>query len=176
MVPLPKKHNNNSNQYQNQFILPPLPLSLVHASQLPIYGYLPMVNLLSGVEKDSRLNLEMKLDIFFNEQNMDTDKTKILLPDNMKQIIQSIGIFMSVLLRYGRGLKVSTAAEQTKDYPEQPLILYSYEGNQFCRLVREVLCELDLPYELRNVGKKKSSRRMELATLNWWFYTMSLSD
>ena len=34
-------------------------------------------------------------------------------------------------------------------------------GNQFCRLVREVLCELDLPYEVRSTGKG-SLRRQEL--------------
>ena len=45
-----------------------------------------------------------------------------------------------------------------------PLVLYSYEGNQFCRLVREVLTELDLVYELRSCGKG-SRRREELANL-----------
>lgn len=43
-------------------------------------------------------------------------------------------------------------------------MLYSYEGNQFCRLVREVLSELDLPYELRSAGKG-STRRSELAEI-----------
>lgn len=38
------------------------------------------------------------------------------------------------------------------------------EGNQFCRLVREVLSELDLPYELRSTGKG-SPRREELAAV-----------
>lgn len=37
-------------------------------------------------------------------------------------------------------------------------------GNQFCRLVREVLTELDLVYELRSAGKM-SPRRNELADL-----------
>ena len=45
-----------------------------------------------------------------------------------------------------------------------PQILYSYEGNQFCRLVREVLTELDIPYELRSVGKG-SPQREELASV-----------
>ncbi len=42
--------------------------------------------------------------------------------------------------------------------------MYSYEGNQFCRLVREVFTELDIPYELRSAGKG-SPRRSELATI-----------
>jgi len=44
------------------------------------------------------------------------------------------------------------------------LVLYSYEGNQFCRLVREVLTELDITYELRSAGKQ-SPRRDELAII-----------
>lgn len=37
--------------------------------------------------------------------------------------------------------------------PEQPLELYSFESSPFSRLVREVLCELELPYLLRSTGK-----------------------
>lgn len=36
---------------------------------------------------------------------------------------------------------------------------------QFCRLAREALCELDLPYEMRSTGKG-SPRRDELMTLS----------
>jgi glutathione S-transferase len=31
--------------------------------------------------------------------------------------------------------------------------LFSFESSPFSRLVREVLCELELPYTLRNTGK-----------------------
>ncbi len=37
--------------------------------------------------------------------------------------------------------------------PAQLLELYSFEGSPFSRLVREALCELQIPYTLRNVGK-----------------------
>ena len=37
--------------------------------------------------------------------------------------------------------------------PAAPLELYSFESSPFSRLVREVLCELELPYLLRNTGK-----------------------
>ena len=46
--------------------------------------------------------------------------------------------------RPGRGDAVSAGALAKP--PRKLLELYSYEGNQFCRLVREVLCELDLQY------------------------------
>ena len=38
--------------------------------------------------------------------------------------------------------------------PEQPLELYSFEASPFARLVRETLCELEIPFLLHNVGKK----------------------
>ena len=36
---------------------------------------------------------------------------------------------------------------------EQPLELYSFEASPYARLVREMLCELEIPYLLHNVGK-----------------------
>lgn len=38
--------------------------------------------------------------------------------------------------------------------PEKPLHLWSFEGSPFSRLVRERLCELELPYTLHNLGKE----------------------
>lgn len=37
--------------------------------------------------------------------------------------------------------------------PAKPLDLYSFEASPFARLVRETLCELELPFVLHNVGK-----------------------
>lgn len=37
--------------------------------------------------------------------------------------------------------------------PDQPLVLYSFESSPFCRRVREILCELEIAYELRSAGK-----------------------
>ena len=56
-------------------------------------------------------------------------------------------------MRFGHGERYRPAR-----LPEQPLELYSYEGSPFCRLVREVLCELALPYHLRNVARGSSRR------------------
>ena len=64
--------------------------------------------------------------------------------------------------RPGRGDSVSAGALSKP--PRKLLELYSYEGNQFCRLVREVFCELDLPYRLYSAGKD-SPRRDVLAKL-----------
>ena len=55
--------------------------------------------------------------------------------------------------RPARGLR----AEPSKE-PAQPLELWSFEGSPFCRLVRERLCSLEIPYRLHNVGKGSPSR------------------
>ncbi|SFF55655.1 Glutathione S-transferase, N-terminal domain [Fontimonas thermophila] len=39
--------------------------------------------------------------------------------------------------------------------PREPLELYSFESSPYSRLVRETLCELELPYVLRNTGKAR---------------------
>jgi glutaredoxin len=83
-------------------------------------------------------------------------------------LVQQVGNYVATLLRTGRGQQVSPCAAASNSLvprPKQPLRLYSYEGNQFCRLVREVLTELDLPYELRSAGKG-SPRRAELAQVS----------
>lgn len=48
-----------------------------------------------------------------------------------------------------RGLRA-----QASKRPEQPLHLWSFEGSPFSRLVREKLCELELPYTLHNIAKE----------------------
>lgn len=42
--------------------------------------------------------------------------------------------------------------------PEKPLELYSFEASPFARLAREALCELGLPYILRNGGRQQPGK------------------
>jgi glutathione S-transferase len=42
--------------------------------------------------------------------------------------------------------------------PAEPLELYSFEASPFCRIVRETLCSLELPYLLHNVAKGSPKR------------------
>jgi glutaredoxin len=93
-----------------------------------------------------------------NDNNDATTPQSIILDS-----VRHGGMYAAQLLRTGRGCTVVAAATNASR-PLQPLALYSYEGNQFCRLVREVLTELDLVYELRSAGKL-SSRRAELAKI-----------
>lgn len=57
------------------------------------------------------------------------------------------------LLRPGHGSRYVPAHS-----PEKPLELYSFEASPFCRIAREALCELELPYQLHNVAKRSPSR------------------
>ena len=87
--------------------------------------------------------------------------------DTVRGLLETLSTYLPGYLRPGRGSAVSAAAAESSALgpaprPDEPLVLYGYEGNQFCRLVREVLTELDLPYELRCAGKG-SKRREELA-------------
>jgi len=43
--------------------------------------------------------------------------------------------------------------------PEKPLELWSFEASPYCRIAREALCELELPYVLHNVGRDGEGRR-----------------
>ena len=42
--------------------------------------------------------------------------------------------------------------------PKKPLELYSFEISPYCRIAREALCTLEIPYLLHNVGKNSPSR------------------
>jgi glutathione S-transferase len=47
--------------------------------------------------------------------------------------------------------------------PDKPLDLWSMEGSPYCKLVREVLCELELPYVLHNVANGSAHREAFVA-------------
>ena len=47
---------------------------------------------------------------------------------------------------------------QSARSPERPLELFSFEASPFCRIVRETLCTLEIPYVLHNVAKGSPKR------------------
>uniref|UniRef100_A0A7S3V3X1 GST N-terminal domain-containing protein n=2 Tax=Chaetoceros debilis TaxID=122233 RepID=A0A7S3V3X1_9STRA len=84
-----------------------------------------------------------------------------------KQVVSALILFaenLPSLFRYNRGNTVAGCALPPSKPMPSMLVLYSYEGNQFCRLVREVLTELDVPYTLKSAGKG-STRRTELSDI-----------
>ncbi|KAL6650768.1 hypothetical protein ACP70R_009693 [Stipagrostis hirtigluma subsp. patula] len=65
--------------------------------------------------------------------------------------------WVPTLLRAGRGMTLWNKAGVV---PAEKLELFSYENNSYARIVREALCELELPYVLQNVGE--GSSKMDL--------------
>jgi glutathione S-transferase len=55
--------------------------------------------------------------------------------------------------RFGLGTRYRAART-----PDEPLELYSFEASPFCRIVRETLSSLEIPYLLHNVAKGSPSR------------------
>ncbi len=63
------------------------------------------------------------------------------------------------------GAQLASATRGTKGVrvepsrpPEAPLELWSFEASPFCRIVREKLCSLEIPYLLHNVAKGSPRR------------------
>lgn len=64
--------------------------------------------------------------------------------------VQVAGSFMASACRMGHGMRATPSRA-----PEQPLVLYSFEASPYARKVREALCEMELPYILRNAGRSQ---------------------
>jgi glutathione S-transferase len=73
-------------------------------------------------------------------------------------------------LRPGRGARYRPARA-----PELPLELWSFEASPYCRIVRECLSSLELPYRLHNVAKG-SPRRVAFARRSGRMQVPWLSD
>jgi glutathione S-transferase len=65
-------------------------------------------------------------------------------------LLQKLSSRLSTTVRHNHGRSARPSAT-----PGRPLTLFSFESSPFSRLVREVLCELELPYELKNLGKTR---------------------
>jgi len=62
--------------------------------------------------------------------------------------LQKYGSMLASAPRVSRGMSARTGT-----LPAQLLELYSFEGSPYARPVRELLCELEIPYLLRNCGR-----------------------
>lgn len=62
--------------------------------------------------------------------------------------------WVPTILRAGRGMTLWEKAQP--ELAAERLELFSYENSQYARIVREALCELELPYILHNAGKGSS--------------------
>lgn len=69
--------------------------------------------------------------------------------------LQQLGSGLAGIPRLGAGTRVRTSRP-----PARPLELYSFEASPFARVVRERMCELELPYVLRSAGRSTAA--------DWW--------
>jgi glutathione S-transferase len=67
--------------------------------------------------------------------------------------LTDVSSFFASAARPGFGARYVPATR-----PQKPLELYSFEASPFCRIVRERLCALEIPYVLHNVAKGSPSR------------------
>jgi len=67
--------------------------------------------------------------------------------------LNNTGSFVASAMRPMMGLNAVPSRP-----PKQPLELWSFEASPFCRLAREALCSLEIPYLLHNVGKGSPRR------------------
>src|SRR5262249_6534049 len=65
---------------------------------------------------------------------------------------------MASAIRMGRG-RIARPSRA----PARPLELWSFEASPFCRLAREALCALEIPYVLHNVAKRGGRREAFVA-------------
>ena len=68
-------------------------------------------------------------------------------------IVPDVTSMLASAVRLGAGSTYRPASA-----PKQPLDLWSFEASPFCRIAREALCELEIPYHLHNVAKGSSQR------------------
>ncbi len=66
--------------------------------------------------------------------------------------LQKLGSSFTSVARGTEGLQA-----RSSKLPEKPLDLYSFESSPFARTVRDLLCELEIPYVLRAAGRTRLS-------------------
>jgi glutathione S-transferase len=74
-------------------------------------------------------------------------------PAAAQRLFYRAGSFGASLIRLRHGSR----RRSTEATPPQLLELYSFETSPFARIVRERLCELEIPYILRNCGRTKGA-------------------
>ena len=66
--------------------------------------------------------------------------------------LQQLGSVVTAIARGMQGLRARPSKA-----PAKPLELYSFESSPFARPVRDLLCEMEIPYVLRSAGRTQLS-------------------
>ena len=66
--------------------------------------------------------------------------------------LQKLSSSLASAIRVGKGMRALPSTE-----PEEMLELYSFEASPFARPVRELLCQMEIPYILRSCGRSEAN-------------------
>lgn len=78
--------------------------------------------------------------------------------DGSLPVAMSIGPLQSLRSAAAGVPRIGRVRARPSRAPERPLELWSFETSPYCRIVREALSSLELPYRLHNVGKQSRNR------------------
>jgi len=81
------------------------------------------------------------------------------IPFAMWHPLVGLSSFFASLVRGFAGVRKRKGIQEHGFEDLTTIELWSYEASPHCRLVREVLTELEIPYLLHNVGKRSPSRK-----------------
>jgi anaphase-promoting complex subunit 7 len=126
-------------------VIPAAPNSLVFSDSndrfaLPIGTKIPRMVVTRNVGEDVVLSGEAAILDYLRQSfamTVGSDSAAEEAGDSQRQtvkVLRMLGSYLPGVLRAGRGARVCGAAKRVR--PDLPRVLYSYEGNQFCRLVR----------------------------------------
>ncbi|BBH07651.1 Thioredoxin family protein [Prunus dulcis] len=78
--------------------------------------------------------------------------------DIIKYLVGKYGTLTAGLAMIGRSGKGSSYSPSR--LPPKPLVVWAYEGSPFCKIVREVLVELELPHIYRSCARGSPKRQI----------------
>ena len=78
-----------------------------------------------------------------------------VIPGGLAWPVAPLLIGLGLLPRMGRGSKYRASRASAA---MQPLTLWAYEASPFCKVVREVLCELEIPHLLKTAARGSPKR------------------
>ncbi|GMH42393.1 hypothetical protein BSKO_10312 [Bryopsis sp. KO-2023] len=85
-------------------------------------------------------------------------------------VFTTLSCGLSLVGRLGKGSSYRAAK-----MPEKPIIFWAYEASPFCKVVREVLCELEIPHLMKTVARG-SPKRQDLYEIAGGFQVPYIQD
>jgi glutathione S-transferase len=79
--------------------------------------------------------------------------------DGRLPVLLSLGPLTTLNAGLGNMMRLGKVKRAPSKAPERDLELWSYEASPYCRIAREVLCNLEIPYVLHNVARHSKKRK-----------------